>query len=152
MTTDGGEWTIELGSSGALIEGIDGTFAIIDEGDDRYRVSGPAGAIQMIATASSAETVWVGTDGQVFEFHVESDTGSARPITRDAEALSPPMSATVVRVLAQVGAKVEAGDTLLMLEAMKMELPIRAPRAGVVRAVHCREGDLVQPGTVLVEL
>jgi 3-methylcrotonyl-CoA carboxylase alpha subunit len=35
---------------------------------------------------------------------------------------------------------------------MKMELPIRAPRDGVVTAVHCREGDLVQPGVVLVDL
>jgi biotin carboxyl carrier protein len=32
-----------------------------------------------------------------------------------------------------------------------MELPIRAPRAGVVRAVHCREGELVQPGQVLID-
>ena len=33
-----------------------------------------------------------------------------------------------------------------------MELPIRAPRDGIVRAVNCRPGDLVQPGVVLVEL
>jgi 3-methylcrotonyl-CoA carboxylase alpha subunit len=39
-----------------------------------------------------------------------------------------------------------------MLEAMKMELPIKAPREGVVRAVHCHTGDLVQPGVNLVEL
>ena len=35
---------------------------------------------------------------------------------------------------------------------MKMELPIRAPRDGVVRAVHCAEGELVQPGDVLLEI
>jgi len=38
-----------------------------------------------------------------------------------------------------------------VLEAMKMELPIRAPHDGTIAAVHCREGELVQPGTVLVE-
>ena len=80
------------------------------------------------------------------------DTGAARPASRDQDALSPPMSATVVRVAVRPGATVQAGDTLIVLEAMKMELPIRAPRAGTIRAVHCREGDLVQPGTVLVEL
>jgi biotin carboxyl carrier protein len=39
-----------------------------------------------------------------------------------------------------------------MLEAMKMELPLRAPHDGVVRAVHCTPGQLVQPGIPLVEL
>jgi 3-methylcrotonyl-CoA carboxylase alpha subunit len=57
-----------------------------------------------------------------------------------------------VRIAVQPGAAVQAGDTLIVLEAMKMELPIRAPRAGIVRAIHCHEGDLVQPGVLLVEL
>jgi biotin carboxyl carrier protein len=39
-----------------------------------------------------------------------------------------------------------------MLEAMKMELPIRAARAGRVKALACREGELVQPGVPLVEM
>jgi 3-methylcrotonyl-CoA carboxylase alpha subunit len=62
------------------------------------------------------------------------------------------MSATVVRIVAKPGAAVSAGDLLIALEAMKMELAIRAPRDGVVKAVHCREGDLVQPGAALLEL
>ena len=47
---------------------------------------------------------------------------------------------------------VRRGDVLVMLEAMKMELPLRAPHDGVVRAVRCAPGDLVQPGAPLVEL
>ena len=47
---------------------------------------------------------------------------------------------------------VTEGDTLIVLEAMKMELPIKAPRNGVVKAVHCAKGDLVQPGVNLLEL
>jgi biotin carboxyl carrier protein len=39
-----------------------------------------------------------------------------------------------------------------MLEAMKMELPIRAPRDARVKAIACRQGDLVQPGVPLLEL
>jgi len=46
---------------------------------------------------------------------------------------------------------VAAGDLLIALEAMKMELAVRAPHDGVVKAIHCREGDLVQPGTPLIE-
>ena len=62
------------------------------------------------------------------------------------------MPATVAAVLVQPGAVVAAGDTLVRLEAMKMELAIRAPAAGRVAAVDCRAGELVQPGRPLVTL
>jgi biotin carboxyl carrier protein len=62
------------------------------------------------------------------------------------------MPATVVKVLAEPGTRVRKGDTLIMLEAMKMELAVKAPRDGVVRAVKCQPGELVQPGVNLVEL
>ena len=62
------------------------------------------------------------------------------------------MPATVLKVLVSAGAPVKKGDTLVILEAMKMELPLRAPADATVAAVHCREGELVQPDTVLVEL
>jgi pyruvate carboxylase len=62
------------------------------------------------------------------------------------------MPATVVKVLAETGSRVRRGDALIVLEAMKMELAIRAPRDGIVTAVHCREGDLVQPDRVLIEV
>jgi biotin carboxyl carrier protein len=62
------------------------------------------------------------------------------------------MPATVLKVLVQPGAKVKKGDVVLILEAMKMELPLRAAGDATVTAVHCREGELVQPDVVLVEL
>ena len=72
--------------------------------------------------------------------------------TADLDALAAPMPATVSAVLVEPGAVVEAGDTLVRLEAMKMELAIRAPSAGRVTSVDCRVGDLVQPGRPLVAL
>ena len=68
------------------------------------------------------------------------------------DALAAPMPATVAAVLVRPGAVVAAGDTLVRLEAMKMELAIRAPAAGRVAAVDCRAGELVQPGRPLVTL
>jgi biotin carboxyl carrier protein len=50
------------------------------------------------------------------------------------------------------GQRVTKGDLLVMLEAMKMELPVKAPRDAVVRAIACRPGELVQPGMPLLEL
>jgi biotin carboxyl carrier protein len=62
------------------------------------------------------------------------------------------MPATVVKILVTAGQTVRHGDTLVVLEAMKMELPIRAPADATVQAVNCREGELVQPDRTLVEL
>jgi 3-methylcrotonyl-CoA carboxylase alpha subunit len=47
---------------------------------------------------------------------------------------------------------VARGDVILVLEAMKMEHSIRAPRDGVIRAVHVREGDLVDAGMELADI
>jgi 3-methylcrotonyl-CoA carboxylase alpha subunit len=84
-------------------------------------------------------------------------TASPRPAVRARPAshhgsLTAPMPATVVRIEAEVGTQVKRGETLLILEAMKMELPVRASSDGTVTAVNCREGDLVQPGVALIEI
>jgi acetyl-CoA carboxylase biotin carboxylase subunit len=70
----------------------------------------------------------------------------------DSDALSSPMPATVAAVEVKTGDQVAAGDLLLMLEAMKMELPIRAPRDGRVKSIACKPGELVQPGVPLLEI
>src|SRR5262249_55216794 len=63
-----------------------------------------------------------------------------------------PMPGTVIRVLVSAGQEVEARETLVVVEAMKMEMPLPAPRAGTVRSVHVAEGDTVGRGETLVEL
>jgi len=62
------------------------------------------------------------------------------------------MPGHVVAVLVEEGQEVEAGQTLVVLEAMKMELRVVAPVAGRVRALRCRPGDVVERGERLVEL
>jgi 3-methylcrotonyl-CoA carboxylase alpha subunit len=68
-----------------------------------------------------------------------------------AAALTAPMPATVIKVQARAGDAVKKGDVMVVLEAMKMELPLRALGDGVVSAVRCREGELVQADATLVE-
>jgi biotin carboxyl carrier protein len=58
----------------------------------------------------------------------------------------------VVQVAVQAGDAVEAGQVLLVIEAMKMEHAITAPRAGTVRAIDCAVGERVEEGRVLVEI
>jgi biotin carboxyl carrier protein len=62
------------------------------------------------------------------------------------------MPGTVIRVLVEPGATVEARQPLVVLEAMKMETPVLAPYDGRVRAVHVTEGARVAGGALLVEL
>jgi biotin carboxyl carrier protein len=66
--------------------------------------------------------------------------------------IAAPMPGKVIRVLVSAGDHVEARAPLVVVEAMKMEMPLIAPRAGTVRAVHTAEGDSVERGAVLVEL
>jgi propionyl-CoA carboxylase alpha chain len=93
-------------------------------------------------------------------FYVDSDLGSSTlvevdrfPLPESAAAtgsLLAPMPGSVVRVQAVTGAGVQAGDTLIVLEAMKMEHSIRAPYAGTVASVGVVVGQQVETGTVLV--
>lgn len=96
-------------------------------------------------------TVWVWLAGEWFELTPPAARRPARTSHDDA-ALMPQMSAKVIRVAVAAGAAVMQGDVLVVLEAMKMEMPVRAPRDGIVRAVHCAAGDVVQPGRPVVEL
>ena len=77
---------------------------------------------------------------------------ATRQRARHDSGVMAPMPATVVAINASAGQTVNEGDTVIVLEAMKMELPIKSPRSGVVKAVHCAKGDLVQPGVVLLEI
>lgn len=114
--------------------------------------------------AVDADTRWVFCEGRVYQIEVEAArlkpgatmTGAARtragrPAAGTAAGLSAPMPATVLRIQTKPGAVVKKGDTLLVLEAMKMEMPLRSPQDGTIAAVHCTEGQLVQPGVSLVE-
>jgi 3-methylcrotonyl-CoA carboxylase alpha subunit len=116
---------------------------LVSEGQRRWRV----------AVAGAGDTRWISVNGQVAV--VEVDDGQSRAPRRKsahAGAMAAPMPATVVKILVEAGQEVAEGATVLVLEAMKMELPIRAPRAGVVKSVDCSQGELVQPGVTLVEL
>lgn len=130
---------------------IDGgpTIPVRPTGAGTVRVGPGGGQRAWVAVAGS--TRWVFLDGEVFELDAQA-ARRRRPAAAAHAALFAPMPSTVVRVDVAAGDAVRQGDTLLILEAMKMELPVRAPADGVVRAVLCRARDLVKPGVPLVEM
>ncbi|MEC9391594.1 MAG: biotin carboxylase N-terminal domain-containing protein [Myxococcota bacterium] len=91
---------------------------------------------------------------------VKTDAGDAllsavpRFVAPDSKAppgaLTAPLGGAIVRVNVEVGDRVEAGQELVVLEAMKMEQSVTAPADGVVAAVHAQAGHRVDMGTVLI--
>jgi len=67
-------------------------------------------------------------------------------------SLSSPMQGTVVKVAVTEGAKVEVGDLIIVLEAMKMEQPLSAHKSGVIKNLKAVIGEIVSSGTVLCEI
>lgn len=126
--------------------------AVTQIGNGVYRVDDD-GRQTIVYVAGSAGDLWAFCDGEVFRERAPSDEVAHRSApTGGHYDLTAPMPATVVKILVTAGQPVRQGETLVLLEAMKMELPIRAPADAVVRSVNCREGELVQPERTLVEL
>ena len=93
--------------------------------------------------------IWV--NGRLLDY--QRVVAGAAGDTAEAEgALSATIPAVVVDVLVAVGDEVKAGDKLILLESMKMVIPIVAPQDGQIQAIHCATGDAVQPGVALVEM
>ena len=109
----------------------------------------PLNIAQLFAVVAG-ETIWVFHDGIVYEIVAEGDL--VRRGAHPEGSLTAPMPATIIAIKVAAGDVVKKGDILIVLEAMKMELPVRAPGDGRVTAVHCRPGDLVQPETRLIDL
>jgi acetyl-CoA carboxylase biotin carboxyl carrier protein len=61
-----------------------------------------------------------------------------------------PMAGKIIEVKVEVGASVNENDELVILEAMKMEMPIVAPEAGTVKEIRCKKGDSVGADDVLM--
>jgi acetyl-CoA carboxylase biotin carboxyl carrier protein len=63
-----------------------------------------------------------------------------------------PMAGKVLEVKVNVGDRVNDGDEVVILEAMKMELPVITEESGVVKEITCKKGDTVESGDVLIIL
>ena len=149
--TDGRrEWLATVDGSVVTIEGVEGAFTLRARPDGRWAIE-HAGHSSTAITAKAPEGVWISIDGSGALWQARPASSRARHAAVDTEVRAP-MSATVVRVLVTPGQQVAEGDTLVVVEAMKMEMPLRATHAAAVRAVHCREGELVQAAALLVEL
>ncbi|MGI4812585.1 MAG: acetyl-CoA carboxylase biotin carboxyl carrier protein subunit [Janthinobacterium lividum] len=68
------------------------------------------------------------------------------------KSINSPMAGTLMKVVMAVGDVVDFGDTVAILESMKMEIPVEADRTGTISKILVQEGEVVDEGTPLVEL
>jgi 3-methylcrotonyl-CoA carboxylase alpha subunit len=124
---------------------------------DTYRVTVgsrvfelPASLLHRLAFLKHAGEITMQYEGKEYRLF---DAAQRQHVRRQhAGDLHAPMAGKVIRILVQPGERVSAGTTLLLLEAMKMEQPVVAPRDGVIADVLCHEGEQVTAGAELVRL
>ena len=93
--------------------------------------------------------------GQRFEVRVEDErekalAGSVKPVHTGEARVYAPMPGLVIGVAVEMGASVTLGQTVVVLEAMKMENDLAAPRAGTIKEIKVSKGQTVNQGDVLV--
>jgi 3-methylcrotonyl-CoA carboxylase alpha subunit len=96
--------------------------------------------------------LYVRTRNGRFELHWVDPFGGDDEEQSGEDKIVAPLPGTVVALLAEVGATLEKGAAILTLEVMKMEQTLRAPFAGVLKAIKCKVGDIVQEGVELAEV
>jgi len=128
--------------------------SVIRIGPGTLRISS-GGKRETVYVAGTPTDRWAFWNGRIFHTTADEPERASRADAgrrTGAMALTAPMPATVIQVLVAPGDQVASGDPVVILEAMKMELPIRAPGDARVKAINCHAGDLVQSDQVLVEL
>ena len=106
-----------------------------------------------VTAARSGDDYFVHMDGHVIRLQrVVGSVADAASSGKFDGTIMPPMPGNIVKVMVSEGDTVKQGETLLIMESMKMEQPITTPEAGVVKAIHVREGELAELTRVLVEI
>ncbi len=125
-------------------------LTVLEPGVVRVTVEGRAHVVRAVADGAKRA---LHVDGHTLEYEVAPPAGSRSAQIRAVERdLTAPMPGVVTQVLVHDGEAVAAGQALVIVEAMKMEHVVRAPRAGTVRALRVRQGEQVESGAVVAEM
>ena len=126
-----GVFDVRMGNRNVRIERMDGPD---EKGNVTIRVNGVVQALQVLGPQQVLlESMGMSANVDTQEKHVES-----------------PMPGKILQVMVATGTEVDEGDALLVLEAMKMENVIRAPRSGVIAVVQAQVGEAVEKAAILV--
>ena len=127
--------------------------AIVNEKNEGiYTVSFEGNSYTVSVSAGGDITSMIAASDKQNQSSNTSQVESKSTPSSDAEEVHAPLSGNILKILVNPNQSVNEGDTLLILEAMKMETEIRAARGGVVTGISVKEGDSVTVGQTLLTL
>ena len=136
------------------LEGETAVFQLISQTDEgilleRTQPDGSRQQWRLIGhKEGSKRTLWLNGRTHHYERVLPRGTGAAH----DDASLASVIPAVVADILVSEGDKVAAGDKLILLESMKMVIPIQAPYDGIIKSLNCTKGESIQAGAPLIEL
>ncbi|MBP7415312.1 MAG: hypothetical protein KA831_01575 [Pyrinomonadaceae bacterium] len=145
-----------------IVERDGKTGAVVGGREYELEVSQPEPGIFALRNGHKMTEAFVSPDGKQvvvggYEFEVEiADPKRLRSAGSDAEhvdgvaEIKTAMPGKVVRILVEVGAEIEKGDGVIVVEAMKMQNEMKSPKTGIVAKINATEGDNVAAGDILV--
>ena len=132
----GEQYHIKVAGSGHKGEGERPIFLVVD------------GQLEEALVDTLVEVV----PSQAGQIESQPSVSSSKPKARGEGDVTTPMPGVVIRIEVKVGDKVTAGDTVLVVEAMKMENEVHTPIDGVVKEIFVKEGDTANPDETLVRI
>ena len=130
-------------------------FEPVPTGKSKVQTNDAGEEIYTVEVEGRSYTVAVTDGGDVSAIAAAGGSAaaqSAAPVASGGEPIAAPLAGTVVKVLVQAGQQVAEGESIAILEAMKMETSVSAPAAGQIVEVRAKSGDSVSVGDVLVTL
>lgn len=138
----------------ALIDGRPFTLEVLDEQPGQISLMF-AGRPVILYWAADGNSKWVSLEGCTYQIEKPAPRGARGDRAgggQSGDAVRAPMPAQVRAVLVSEGQEVKKGQTLALLEAMKMEIRLKAPRDGRVAQLAVQEGDSVDRDQIVVKL
>jgi len=133
---------------GSTVNPPDVSIARADHGGQlKVEVSGTS---HLAHVTKVGDDWWIHMDGRIHVVRMHEPGSSEAESTQGG--MSAPMPGTILEILVKQGQRVREGQDLVVMEAMKMEHRIQAPRAGEITRLHYSVGDRVDMGATLVEI
>ena len=132
-----------------LMHTADGTFSILDDGhsfDVELLSNGQPKKYLAYTLYNTYDLEIIDAESQYLMNRGNGGQGN------NEHTISSPMPGKVVKILASEGEEIKAGETAIIISAMKMESEYKSPKDGIIKKIHVKEGDTIEGNQLLIEL
>jgi biotin carboxyl carrier protein len=150
LTLGGRAYAVTVNGDSVLVDGrpfvvrVDADKVLVDNVPYQVQIEGDRAIVSGVAHSLKVE----GLGDQ----NATRSKGNAAPVEAHEGAVTAIMPGKIIRLFVKVGEQVSEGDVICILEAMKMENELRAPKTGRIEALYVEPGQDVEMGTVLAEI